>query len=83
MRKELLVYVNSGEKDEEVAVRSVSSDRDLVILTNSVGKFTANRKELVDALLEIESFDLVNNAPNGNVLITEDISYEDTIWYFK
>lgn len=80
MRKELLVYVNSGEQDEEVSVRSVSTNRDLVIITNSVGKFTANRSELMSALKEIEAFDNLNNTtvPNGNIL-DNSISFEDLL----
>ena len=81
MRKELLVYVDSGERDEEVSVRSVSTNRDLVIITNSIGKFTANRAELLKALEEIAAFDNLNNTdyPNGNILVDDSICFEEII----
>ena len=77
MRKELIVFVNTIEKNEEFSVSSVASNRNFVILTSPTGgKFTANAAELIEALNELESF-----KQNGNVAETIDTSQYHDIEY--
>ena len=73
MRKELLVYVPTIEKGEEISVTSVSSNRSYVLINTPSGKVTANRLELLTALQEIEEFDKINN-PTG-VTLNFDVEY--------
>ena len=82
MRKELLVYVPTFEKGTEISVTSVSNDRSFVIINTPNGKVTANREELVLALLALEEFDKEHNSilVEAKVLpisILEDVTYGD------
>jgi hypothetical protein len=80
MRKELLVYVNTGEANEEISVTSVAKHRSLVLITTSTGtKFTANREELLEALQAIATFDSsVTTKPEPiDNLNTLEVSYGD------
>lgn len=61
MRKELLVYVNTGERGEEIGITSVSKNRSLVLFNTPLGKVTVVRSELIEALSAIEEFDKTNN----------------------
>lgn len=63
MRKELIVYVNTMEK-EEFSVQAVAKNRDYVIINSPAGKFTASVEELKQALEEIKAFDTENNKEN-------------------
>lgn len=73
MRKELLVYVPTIEKGEEISVTSVSSNRSYVLINTSNGKVTANRAELLSALQEIEEFDKVNNSAIVELSIVSEV----------
>lgn len=75
MRKELLVYVSTVEKNEEIAVTSIGKHRNCVLITGSTGKFTANRQELIEALNAIEQFDKEINP----VIIEEKIVKDDNV----
>lgn len=67
MRKELIVFVNTLEKGEEVSVSSVASNRKFVILTSPTGqKFTASVEELSQALIELNSFNSGDTVTKGN-----------------
>jgi len=61
MRKELLVYVNTTERNSELSVTALSNNRDFVLINTPSGKVTANRQELIEALKAIEEFDSVHN----------------------
>ena len=70
MRKELLVYVPTIEKGEEISVTAVSSNRSYVLINTPNGKVTANREELLSSLLSIEEFDKANNP----ILVVEKVN---------
>lgn len=83
MRKELLVYVSTTERGEEISITSVSKNRLYVLINTIGGKVTANRSELLLALQSIEEFDKINNT---NVVdlnlvpeipVIEDVEYVD------
>jgi hypothetical protein len=81
MRKELLVFISTAEQGEELSVLSVAKNRDFVLLTSSIGKFTANRKELLDALTAIGEFDTSNNSSSETKSLApnfEEVSYGET-----
>jgi hypothetical protein len=67
MRKELLVFVPTIEAGEEISVASIKDDRNYVILSGASGKFTANLKELREALNSIEDFNKSNNPEKESV----------------
>lgn len=81
MRKELLVYVNTGELNEEISLTSVARKRSLVLITTSSGnKFTANKEELLEALKAITEFDAQTNSstddkPTEIEINTLEVSY--------
>ncbi len=81
MRKELLVYIPTAEKGEEIAITALTQNRNFVLLSTAFGKVTANRKDLIYALKEIEEFDSINNAETTEVAapllfsIPEEIEY--------
>lgn len=87
MRKELIIFVNTLEKGEEISVSSVAVNRKFVILTTATGhKFTASSSELLEALAELNSFNqgeaISNNVlaivPNDpQIPLFEDIEYGD------
>lgn len=68
MRKELLVYVPTFEKGEEISVTSVAINRSFVLINTPNGRVTANREELLNALLEIEVFDKIHNSKEENLV---------------
>jgi len=61
MRKELLVFVPTAESGEEISVTALTKNRNYVLINTIGGKVTANRAELIEALLAIEEFDKINN----------------------
>lgn len=77
MRKELLVFVDSGERGEEVSITSVVKNRDFVLINSGVGKFTISRSQLKEALAAIEEFDSTNESQQlpliPNILV--DVEY--------
>lgn len=81
MRKELLVFVDTGEQGEEISVVAVSNNRNLVLFGTPVGKFTVSREQLKAALKAIEDFDGINNTnvqPTlASVLDFETVEYGD------
>lgn len=84
MRKELLVFITTAEQGEEISVISVAKNRDFVLLNTAAGKFTANRKELIEALNAIGEFDSTNNDSNTTeeapVNTFEEVAYgEETV----
>lgn len=60
MRKELTVYVNMIEKGEEFSISSVTQNREFIIINSGGAKFTANVKDLQDALKALEEFNKEN-----------------------
>lgn len=79
MRKELIVYVSTTERGEEISVTAVAKNRDFVLINMPSGKFTANRVELIEALNAIEAFDKVNNTEQAPPVEVSgnDIEYGD------
>jgi len=79
MRKELLVYIPTAERDEELGVMSISKNRSCVIINSGGTKFTANRQALVAALLAIEEFDKANNSTTNEsppeAPVYQDVEY--------
>lgn len=78
MRKELLMYVSTAERDEELGIMSISKNRKCVIINSGGTKFTANREELLQALKAIEEFDMQNNATQEEppeLPVYEDVEY--------
>lgn len=62
MRKELIVYVNTGEHTEEIGITTLKRNRSFVILSLPNGsKITASKDELVEALKILREFDDTNN----------------------
>lgn len=78
MRKELTVYVNMIEKGEEFSISSVTKNREFIIINSGGNKFTANVKDLQEALNALEEF----NKDNVQEAVQDDrnsivISYGD------
>ena len=72
MRKELIVFVNTGEGNEEIGMSSVSRNRNFVILSLPNGvKITANKSELVEAIKAIDDFDKTENT---EVVVSNDLT---------
>lgn len=61
MRKELLVYVNTNERGQEISVASLAADRNYVVINTSTGKVGVAVKELKAALEAISVFNAENN----------------------
>lgn len=61
MRKELLVFIPTFEQNEEISVTSVAKNRTYVLLNTPLGRVTAHREELIEALNTINEFDKANN----------------------
>lgn len=82
MRKELLVFISTAEQGEEISVLSVAKKREFVLLNVGGNKFTANRKELIEALNAIGEFDEANNTNTQAIENTtntfEDVAYGET-----
>ena len=62
MRKEIILYVDTGEQNEEVSIVSVAKNRGLLLLSTPSGqKFTVNKEQLLEAINVITEFDKGNN----------------------
>jgi hypothetical protein len=78
MRKELLVFVSTTEHDNEISVTSVTKNRAYVLFNTGMGKFTANREDLMLALKAIGDFDTENNSIESVDIVVDlsaDVEY--------
>lgn len=72
MRKELVVFVPTMERNEEASVSSVTKDRKFIILTSPTGQKTSLL--LSDLRLALDELDSFYSVPQDtNDLITEVI----------
>ena len=73
MKKELVIYVDTSELEVEATVRSMSKNKDCVLITHEAGKFALNLNQLRDALTEI----LVFNEEHQEVTTTPQLKLGD------
>lgn len=73
MRKELLVFVDTMERGEEISVSSVTKDRSYVIISTPTGKVSASKDQLRKALDELDSF--YSSEDSSSVPVVEQSSF--------
>ena len=81
MRKELLVFIPTFEQNEEISVTSVAKNRTYVLLNTPLGRVTAHREELIEALNAINEFDKANNTEGKQENLVADIGNSVDIEY--
>lgn len=81
MRKELLVFIPTFEQNEEISVTSVAKNRTYVLLNTPLGRVTAHREELIEALNAINEFDKANNTECKQENLVADIGNSVDIEY--
>lgn len=61
MRRELLVFIETSEKDVEISVKGTDSKGDTILFNYEGNKFIVSASDLQDALSEIKAFQIRNS----------------------
>ena len=78
MRKEIIVYVNTNERGEEISVSSLRNDRSYVIMNVAGVKVAVSVQELETALQVLKDFNAENSGNEAAPLPTyNEITYGD------
>jgi len=60
MRKELVIYISTTEKESELQMRNDLIVKDHIVLTIEGFKCSISKDELVSAIYQLNAFDMVN-----------------------